>query len=123
MAFDTLWIFAAAYETEEAAKADYDAVKELYKSTGLIDTYDAAVFTKGKDGKVDVVHKRSAVSRSVSRRAPWWRSSPRWRSERVWSWAVRPAPGSGRWPDTWRPASTTRTSRNSATCSTRARAA
>jgi uncharacterized membrane protein len=63
MAFDTLWIFAAAYETEEAAKADYDAVKELYKSTGLIDTYDAAVFTKGKDGKVDVVHKHEEPTR------------------------------------------------------------
>lgn len=57
MAFDTLWILAAAYPTEEAATSDYEAVKAIYKETGLIDTYDAAVFTKGEDGKVKIAHK------------------------------------------------------------------
>lgn len=63
MAFDTLWVVAAAYDTEEAATADYEAIKDLYGATGLIDTYDAAVLSKDADGTVTIVHKHEQPTR------------------------------------------------------------
>jgi uncharacterized membrane protein len=63
MALDTFVLFAATYETEDAAVADYDAVHDLYSQSGLIDTYDAAVVTRGDDGKVKIVKKHEQPTR------------------------------------------------------------
>src|SRR5262249_7335640 len=36
---------------------DFEAVRKLYGSLGIIDTYDAAVLTRKPDGKVDIVKR------------------------------------------------------------------
>ena len=63
MPFDTLMVFAASYGSEDDAIADYEAVKEFYKESGLIDTYDAAVISKHDDGKVKIVKKHEQPTR------------------------------------------------------------
>jgi hypothetical protein len=50
-----LVIYAAAYETAEAALADLDAIEQLHK-TKIIGWYDAAVIDK-EDGKPHVVKR------------------------------------------------------------------
>lgn len=39
-------MFAASYDTLGAAEADYHAVREFYLTSGLLDTYDAAVIKR-----------------------------------------------------------------------------
>jgi uncharacterized membrane protein len=63
VALDTLVVFAASYETEADAIADYDAVHEMYTSAGLIDTYDAAVVTRQDNGKVKIAKKHEQPTR------------------------------------------------------------
>jgi uncharacterized membrane protein len=48
---DGVFIFIGTYPDEPSARADYNVVKELHLA-GAIGTYDAAVVTKDKDGKV-----------------------------------------------------------------------
>jgi len=48
---DGVFIFIGTYPSEAAARADYDVVKELHLA-GAVGTYDAAVVTKDRDGKV-----------------------------------------------------------------------
>ena len=64
MAMDTFIIFAARYDTLGAAEADYHAVRECYATSGLIDTYDAAVITRDADGKVRIVAKHEQPTRT-----------------------------------------------------------
>jgi uncharacterized membrane protein len=54
MAQNPVFLYLAAYSSEEDAQADYEALKELH-AAGLVGTYDAAIVTKG-EGKVHV-HK------------------------------------------------------------------
>jgi uncharacterized membrane protein len=61
---DTFIIFAASYNTLGAAEADYQAVREFYAASGLIDTYDAAVITRDADGKVRIVAKHEQPTRT-----------------------------------------------------------
>ncbi len=68
MAFDTFMVLAASYADEADAIADYDAVHDLYKESGLIDTYDAAVISRDADGKPVKIVKKASSSRRV--RAP-----------------------------------------------------
>ena len=63
MALDTFILFAASYDSEDAAVADYDAVHDLYVESGLIDTYDAAVISRAEDGKVKIVKKHEQPTR------------------------------------------------------------
>lgn len=63
MAVDTAVVFGASYDTEDDAVADYEAVKDLYVQSGLIDTYDAAVVTRHTDGKVKIVKKHEQPTR------------------------------------------------------------
>jgi uncharacterized membrane protein len=63
MPFDTLMLFAASYDDEATALKDYEAVKDLYKESGLIDTYDAAVVSRDDDGKVHIVKKHEQPTR------------------------------------------------------------
>jgi uncharacterized membrane protein len=48
---DGVFIFIGTYPDEAAARADYDVVKELHLA-GAVGTYDAAVVTKDRDGRV-----------------------------------------------------------------------
>ena len=57
MSLDTFVVLANQYNTESDALADYDAVRKLYNDLGIIDTYDAAVLTRGSDGKVQIVKR------------------------------------------------------------------
>ena len=57
MSLDTFVVLANQYNTESDALADYDAVGKLYADLGIIDTYDAAVLTRGPDGKVQIVKR------------------------------------------------------------------
>jgi uncharacterized membrane protein len=50
-------MFAGVYSDYESAKADYKTVKDLYESTDMIDTYDAAVIKKKENGKVKIADK------------------------------------------------------------------
>jgi len=63
MALDTFMVLAAAYDSQEAALADFEAVREIYKESGLIDTYDAAVVARGDDGKVRILEKHEQPTR------------------------------------------------------------
>jgi uncharacterized membrane protein len=63
MALDTLVAFAASYGSEDDAVTDYEAVKDLYQTSGLIDTYDAAVISRHTDGKVKIVKKHEQPTR------------------------------------------------------------
>ncbi len=51
----TLVVYAAAYESAEAALADLDAIEQLHKDK-MIGSYDAAVIDK-EDGKPHVVKR------------------------------------------------------------------
>jgi uncharacterized membrane protein len=63
MAFDTMMLIAVSYDDESAAVKDYEAVHDLYKTSGLIDTYDAAVVSRDDDGKVHIVKKHEQPTR------------------------------------------------------------
>ena len=54
---------AAAYPTLADAEADYAAVKELYDDADLMDTFDAAVLTRGEDGDVRIVKQHEEPTR------------------------------------------------------------
>jgi uncharacterized membrane protein len=56
MADETVFLFIATYSDPAGAEEDYEAIKELHKEK-VIGTYDAAVVTKGENGKVHI-HKR-----------------------------------------------------------------
>lgn len=60
---DTFIVFAASYDTLGAAEADYHAVRDFYLTSGLLDTYDAAVITRDDAGKVRIVIKHEQPTR------------------------------------------------------------
>jgi uncharacterized membrane protein len=60
------FIYVATYPDEMAARADYEAVKELHKG-GLVGSYDAAVITKDENGKV---HENK--DETATRHGAWW---------------------------------------------------
>jgi uncharacterized membrane protein len=55
MADEPVFLYMAAYDSEDEARQDYEVLKELHAS-GIVGTYDAALVTKDADGKVHV-HK------------------------------------------------------------------
>ena len=64
MAMDTFTLIASQYALEEDALADYEAVRDVYMDLDIIDTYDAAVITRGADGKVRIV-KNGVITTQV----------------------------------------------------------
>ena len=50
---NAVFIYIGTYPSEQAARADYDVVKDLHL-VGAVGTYDAAVITKDAAGKVHV---------------------------------------------------------------------
>jgi len=63
---DTTFLYLATYPDEMAARADYEAVKQLH-SSGLVGSYDAAVITKDANGKV---HENK--DETATRHGAWW---------------------------------------------------
>ncbi len=63
---DGTFVYIATYPDELAARADYEAVKELH-SGGLVGAYDAAVVTKDSRGKV---HENK--DETSTRHGAWW---------------------------------------------------
>ena len=61
--YDTFEVFAAEYKSTKDAEIDFNAVKDLYHDTDIMDTFDAAVFAKNDDGKVKIVKKREEPTR------------------------------------------------------------
>jgi uncharacterized membrane protein len=60
---DTLFVVAASYDDVDAAVADYEAVKALYREVRTSHDFDAAVIAKGEDGKVRIVKKHEQPTR------------------------------------------------------------
>jgi uncharacterized membrane protein len=60
------FVYVAAYSDEMAARADFEAVKELHAS-GLVGSYDAAIVTKDNNGKV---HENK--DETATRHGAWW---------------------------------------------------
>ena len=60
---DTLYVIAAAYDDVDAAVADYEAVKALYREVKTSHEFDAAVIGKDEDGKVRIVKKHEQPTR------------------------------------------------------------
>ncbi len=60
------FIYVAAYPDEMAARADYQAIKDLH-AAGLVGSYDAAVVTKDTRGKV---HENK--DETPTRHGAWW---------------------------------------------------
>ena len=81
MGVDTFVVFAASYDTLGAAEADYHAVGDLYRASGLIDTYDAAVITRDETSKVRIAAKQEQPTRRV-RGMSWASGSPAAHSSR-----------------------------------------
>jgi len=50
---DALFVYIGTYSSEDAARDDYDVVKDLH-ALGAVGNYDAAVITKDDKGKVHV---------------------------------------------------------------------
>jgi uncharacterized membrane protein len=63
MALDTFVVLADQYNSESDALADYEAVRKLYNDLGIVDTYDAAVITRKRDGKVSIVKRTEEPTR------------------------------------------------------------
>jgi uncharacterized membrane protein len=60
---DTLFVIAAAYDDVDAAVADYEAVKALYREVRSSHDFDASVIAKEEDGKVRIVKKHEQPTR------------------------------------------------------------
>jgi uncharacterized membrane protein len=61
--FDTFVVLAATYGSEAEADEDYEAVKALYYDEHAVDTFDAAIITKDKHGKVKITSKHEQPTR------------------------------------------------------------
>jgi uncharacterized membrane protein len=60
---DALYVIAAAYDDVDAAVADYEAVKSLYREVQSSHDFDAAVIAKNEHGKVKIVKKHEQPTR------------------------------------------------------------
>jgi uncharacterized membrane protein len=60
---DMLYVIAAAYDDVDAAVADYEAVKALYREVKTSHDFDASVIAKDEDGTVRIVKKHEQPTR------------------------------------------------------------
>jgi uncharacterized membrane protein len=60
---DALYVIAAAYDDVDAAVADYEAVKAVYRAVQTSHDFDAAVVAKNQDGNVRIVKKHEQPTR------------------------------------------------------------
>lgn len=61
--YDTFAVYAAEYKSTKDAENDYNAIKDLYHDTDIMDTFDATVFAKNEKGKVKIVKKHEEPTR------------------------------------------------------------
>jgi uncharacterized membrane protein len=61
--YDTYVFYAGIYPDVDTAEHDYQAVKDLYYESNLIDTFDAAVVGKKEGGKVKIYKKHEQPTR------------------------------------------------------------
>lgn len=61
--YDTYVFYAGTYPSVDDAEVDYQTVKDVYYGTDLIDTFDAAVVAKHKDGNVKIHRKHEQPTR------------------------------------------------------------
>jgi uncharacterized membrane protein len=69
---DTLFVLAASYDTKEAAEADYEAIKSLYREVKASHDFDAAVIERDDDGKVHVIKKHEQPTRHGAAKGIGW---------------------------------------------------
>jgi uncharacterized membrane protein len=60
---DTLYVIAAAYDDIDAALADYEAVKAIYREVKTSHDFDASVIAKDERGKVHIIKKHEQPTR------------------------------------------------------------
>ena len=60
---DTLYVIAAAYDDIDAALADYEAIKALYREVRTSHDFDASVIAKDERGKVNIIKKHEQPTR------------------------------------------------------------
>jgi uncharacterized membrane protein len=60
---DTLFVIVGAYNDVDAAVADYEAVKQVYREVKTSHDFDASVIAKDEDGKVHIVKKHEEPTR------------------------------------------------------------
>ena len=60
---DALYVIAAAYDDVDAAVADYEAVKALYREVWTSHDFDASVIAKDENGNVRIVKKHEEPTR------------------------------------------------------------
>ncbi len=60
---DTLYVIAAAYDHLDEALADYRAIEQWYREVRTSHDFDAAVVTKGDDGRVRIAKKHEQPTR------------------------------------------------------------
>lgn len=63
---DGTFILVATYPNEQAARDDYQVVKDAHKG-GLVGSYDAAVITKDRNGKI-----HEDKDETSTRHGAWW---------------------------------------------------
>jgi len=63
MAIDTFIAIVGVYDNDADAEADYQLVKDLHVEAGLMDAYDAAVISRGENGKVKITKKHETPTR------------------------------------------------------------
>ena len=56
-------ILVGTYKNVDDAKSDYTVLRDLYSRLGASDAFDAAVVTKGTDGKVKIEKRYEAATR------------------------------------------------------------
>jgi uncharacterized membrane protein len=61
--YATYMFYAGTYADVDTAEQDYQAVKDLYYETNIIDTFDAAVVGKKENGKVKIYKKHEQPTR------------------------------------------------------------
>jgi len=61
--YDTYMFYAGVYPDVDTAEQDYQAVKDIYYQTNIIDTFDAAVVGKKESGKVKIYKKHEQPTR------------------------------------------------------------
>jgi uncharacterized membrane protein len=61
--YDTYVFYVGIYPDVDTAKYDFQALKDLYYETNLIDTFDAAVVGKKENGKVRIYQKHEQPTR------------------------------------------------------------
>jgi uncharacterized membrane protein len=70
--YDTFMFYAGVYPNAALAEEDYGTIKDIYYTTNLIDTFDAAVVAKEANGKVKIHKKHEEPTRRGAWKGAGW---------------------------------------------------